>query len=113
MSTETLDTFKSLDTFETIDTSDKANDFVLVNIMEEIVRSEADKIMKNFNMCECARCVSDVMAIALNNVPSKYTVTAKGALISKITSYKNQYRTDVLASLTQACSVVNKIPKHE
>jgi len=137
---ETLETFRTLDTFETIDTSAVAQEaaeteipepasvptpvsnqnpgqaaegeLVLVNIMEEVIRMEAPKIMNSFGMCVCEICLYDVMAFALNNVPAKYVVSRRGALFAKISSYRNQYRTDTIASLTQACSIVMRSPRH-
>ena len=137
---ETLETFKALDTFETINTSaaaqpaeaantpelasapdpecdanpDAAGDqeIVLVNIMEEIIRMEAIKIMQGFDMCRCEKCLYDVMAFALNSMPARYVVSHKGALFAKIASYGNQYRTDIFASLTQACNIVKQSPHH-
>lgn len=86
---------------------------ILVNILEEIMYLEAPKIMAEFNMCNCERCFTDVLALALNNIPPKYVVTHKGALFAKIASYGNQYKTDVLASLTNACNVVKNSPSHK
>jgi competence protein ComFB len=85
---------------------------VLINILEEVMRVEAPKIMKQFGMCTCDRCVTDVLAIALNNIQPKYVVTQKGALFAKIESYGNQYKTDILAKLTQACDIVGQSPSH-
>ena len=86
---------------------------VLINILEEVIRMEAPKIMAGMGMCCCERCVNDVMAIALNKIPSKYVVSRKGALFAKIASYGNQYKTDILAGLTQACVIVEKSPSHD
>ena len=87
-------------------------DIVLVNIMEEIVRMEAPKIMKSFDMCDCQKCLCDVMAITLNNIPAKYVVSLRGALFAKIASHGSQYRTDIFSSLTQACTSVKASPSH-
>ena len=121
----TLETFKTFDTFETFTTEvRKINDnekseggamegLVLVNILEEILRMEAPKVMKGFDMCCCERCLCDVMALALNKIPAKYVVSKKGALFAKIASYGNQHRTDIFSSLTQACLSVKESPSHD
>lgn len=85
---------------------------VLVNILEEVMRLEAPKIMQSLDMCCCERCLSDVLAIALNSIPPKYVVTPRGALFAKISSYGTQYQTDIFAHLTKACVAVSKSPSH-
>jgi len=85
---------------------------VLVNILEEVMRVSAPKIMEEFGMCTCDRCIHDVLAIALNGMYPKYVVTRTGTLFAKISSYENQYKTDVLAKLTQACEIVKHSPSH-
>ena len=92
--------------------SQSMDGFVLVNILEEVVRMETPKIMAGLGMCCCDRCLNDVMALTLNNIPAKYVVSRKGALFAKIASYGNQYKTDILASVTQACVLVQKTPSH-
>ena len=89
------------------------NGLVLVNILEEVMYLEAPKIMAEFGMCTCERCITDVLALALNNMTPKYVVTPKGALFAKISSYGNQYKTDILASLTHACAIVRETPSHD
>jgi len=85
---------------------------VFANILEEIMRMEAPKIMSGLNMCVCERCLNDVLALALNRMPPKYVVSKKGALFAKIASYGNQYKTDIYTSLTHACVVVRDSPSH-
>jgi len=87
-------------------------EIVLTNIMEEIIRMEAIKIMQGFDMCRCEKCLYDVMAFALNSMPARYVVSHRGALFAKIASYGNQYRTDIISSLTQACNIVKQSPHH-
>ena len=85
---------------------------VFANILEEVMRMEAPKVMKGFDMCECDRCINDVLALALNRMPPKYVVSQKGALFAKIASYGNQYKTDIYTSLTHACVIVKDSPSH-
>ena len=85
---------------------------VLINILEEVMRLEAPKVMKGLEMCGCDRCINDVLAIALNSIPPKYVVTQRGALFAKISAYGTQYQTDIFAHLTKACVTVGKAPSH-
>jgi len=85
---------------------------VLANILEEVMRLEAPKIMEEYGMCACDRCVNDVLALALNSMPPKYVVSQRGALFAKISSYGNQYKIDIFTHLSQACGVVKRSPSH-
>jgi len=89
-----------------------AHDFILVNILEEVMRLTAPSVMEELGMCCCERCVNDVMAIALNAMSPKYVVTQRGALFSKVASYGNQYKTDMLSAITKACIQVKTEPSH-
>lgn len=89
-----------------------SEDYIAVNIVEDIVKSKALAFVKRFGMCDCHRCVSDVIALALNDLPARYTVTHKGMLFTKIASYENQYSADINRALTQACMLVNETPRH-
>ncbi|MCL1808134.1 MAG: late competence development ComFB family protein [Clostridiales bacterium] len=97
---------------EFVDSGKAMDGFVLTNILEEVVRLEAPKIMSGYGMCCCERCTNDVIAVTLNNIPSKYVVSLKGSLFAKITSYGMQYRTDIYSKLAEACAKVSKSPSH-
>jgi len=85
---------------------------ILINILEEVMRLEAPKIMKGLDMCCCDRCLNDVLALALNSIPPRYVVTQRGALFAKISSYGTQYQTDIFSHLTKACVTVSQSPSH-
>ena len=95
------------------DTGKSMDGLVMTNILEEVMRLEAPKIMDQLGMCSCERCISDALALALNSMQPMYVVTQRGALFAKIASYGNQYKTDILAKLTQACVTVRQSPSHK
>ena len=43
----------------------------LVNVMESIVEEKLDTQLKEENCCKCERCLEDMKAMALNQLPSK------------------------------------------
>ena len=92
--------------------SDSDNEYVTVNIVEDIVQSKAPEFAKNFGVCDCHHCISDVIAIALNEIPPRYTVTQKGMLFAKVNSYALQHFADVNQALTKACMIVIESPRH-
>jgi len=81
----------------------------LVNVMEELVIDIVADMAQAGKMCACTRCRLDVSAIALNNLPPSYVVTAEG---ESIKSNMTQYRVDALRMVTRAIEVVRKMPHH-
>ena len=85
---------------------------ILKNYMEEIVFSLIDDVMKDIEMCKCEKCMMDTIAIALNNLPTKYVVTEKGEIYSKINMFKTQVEVDVITAITKAAMIVRRRPHH-
>ncbi len=48
------------------------------NYMEDVVFGQMKEVLADINMCTCEKCLLDVAAIALNDLPPKYVVTEKG-----------------------------------
>ena len=54
----------------------------------------------------------DVLALSLNQLPTKYVNSSEGKLYAElINTYKIQYETDVITSLTKACLKVKNTPR--
>ena len=85
----------------------------LSNYMEDIVIKMEDDILKDINVCMCDKCKLDIAAIALNDLPPKYTVTEKGVLYSKINALRQQFEVDIIAAITKAAVIVKRNPRHE
>ncbi|MEG0092368.1 MAG: late competence development ComFB family protein, partial [Oscillospiraceae bacterium] len=88
-------------------------DYICVNVVEEITAAMLADVMGRFDLCTCEKCKADVMAIALNDLTPKYVGTYKGQLFVKLAGYEKQYSTDVLSALTKACIHVKSNPRHE
>ncbi|MGL5972157.1 MAG: late competence development ComFB family protein [Oscillospiraceae bacterium] len=50
-------------------------ELLMFNLMEEIIDSRLGVAFKKFNCCQCDRCKKDVLALSLNDLPSKYIVS--------------------------------------
>ena len=87
--------------------------FEMRNYMEVCVNNLVDKVMASLGSCTCDNCRLDVMAIALNKLPPKYIVTARGELYSKINNLRHQFDVDVMAAITSAIVLVSRNPRHE
>ena len=84
-----------------------------VNVMQVLVEEKAPKYTKMFGLCSCARCMEDVKALTLNNLPSKYVVLEPGDRIPRLTVYEGRFASDITAQLLQACKLVTAHPHHD
>lgn len=84
----------------------------LVNLAEIFVTEKLDMVMERLNVCTCPTCSNDVMAMALNSLPTQYVTTDTGKQYLQLETYKKQYETDVIAALTKACVRVKAAPRH-
>ncbi len=85
---------------------------ILRNFMENVVLDVIDEIMKSMEVCNCHKCRLDIAAIALNNLPTKYIVTNKGELYSKVNIFKLQTDVDIRSAIIKAALIVSKNPMH-
>jgi competence protein ComFB len=111
------DTMDSVSTASFSDSAASPDDsvpeqYIFVNVAEEIVRSKVTPTMQDFGMCTCERCTNDVVALALNKLPPKYVVTMKGRLYARINACLPQYQTDMLTAITDACNTVRNNSRH-
>lgn len=82
------------------------------NIMENIVERELEKLKRCLDVCNCERCISDIIACALNQLPPKYIVSNEGYLYSKIDMAYHQYEVDVIQAITRAAQIIKRNPRH-
>jgi len=82
------------------------------NYMEDVVFGQMKEVLADINMCTCEKCLLDVAAIALNDLPPKYVVTEKGELYSKVNTLGQQSEVDVVAAITKAAVLVKRRPRH-
>ncbi len=82
------------------------------NYMEDIVLNNLNLLLEKEDMCKCEKCRLDIMALALNRLPSKYVVTQKGHVYAKLAELELQLKADVIRELTRAIEIVKKNPQH-
>lgn len=85
---------------------------VLCNLMVEVVLNAVDEVIKKESMCKCEQCKLDVAAIALNSLPPRYVVTAKGATYGKADLLELQKYIDVIGAVAKAVKLVKEHPRH-
>lgn len=86
--------------------------YKLKNYMEELVINKADELLKLLNICKCEKCRLDIIALALNDLPTRYVVSEKGALYTKLNELEQQFEIDVETAIVKAAVLVSKSPKH-
>ena len=79
------------------------------NIMETIVEEQYDELKDSLDCCTCAQCRSDMIAFALNQLPTRYVATSAGGTIS---SLRIQHMTDIRTALIKASKIVKDFPRH-
>jgi competence protein ComFB len=79
------------------------------NLMEDIVKNcLKELILHNESGLEIdEKSQSDILAITLNKLPSKYVATTQGEMLAK-TQLRSQVETDVYRELSHAMNIVMK-----
>ena len=84
----------------------------VVNVTEIIAEEKVGEVISMMDACSCPRCVYDILALALNSLPTRYVTTDVGKQFIQLNSYKKQFETDVISALIKACQVVKDSPRH-
>jgi len=85
----------------------------LINVVEILARENVLAMMDRMEMCTCSKCICDVLALALNSLPTKYVTSDAGKQYIQLESYKKQFETDVDIALMKACMTVKASPNHD
>jgi len=83
------------------------------NVVEIIANEKVADMMDRMEMCTCSKCTCDVLAIALNSLPTKYVTSDAGKQYIQLNSYKRQFETDIEIALMRACLTVKESPNHD
>lgn len=85
----------------------------LQNYMEIVVADALQQVLANMpHICRCERCRLDMMALALNRLPPKYTVTRSGEVFTKLRMWDTSNQAKILAEVTRAAMRVGEKPSH-
>jgi len=82
------------------------------NYMEEAVFSVMDEVLHGMDICTCEKCMTDIAAIALNNLSPKYIASERGKLYSKVNILMQQFKVDIITAITKAAGIVKMNPRH-
>ena len=96
--------------FQALEQSEE--EFVCFNVTQALVEDKADKYIRMFGMCACARCRIDVIALALSSLPAKYVVAKPHELVPRLSMYEQKYNAAVVTQVMSACKKVLDRPHH-
>lgn len=83
------------------------------NVTERLAREMLDDHeVKGILSCHCQQCQDDVLAIALNHLPSRYVSTHQGGVFVKANYLHPQLQSDTLRELIRAAQLVSQNPHH-
>lgn len=83
------------------------------NYMEVLVENQLQRLLKNYNdICTCERCISDIMAKALNQLKPLYFVLEQGNVYAKLNNLESQFKTDIVTELVKSIEIISKNPRH-
>ena len=80
--------------------------------METIVAKKLDEVWGNLGGCKCKLCHDDIVAYALNQLPSKYVVSNEGEVYVRASEMSSEQEFDILLAVAKAIQVVDKNPRH-
>ena len=87
-------------------------DVQYINVLQELVEEEAAYYVEHMLQCRCARCVADMKALALTNLPSKYVVLDSKRRNAMKSLYAARYDKLLSVQMMRACVLVNENPHH-
>jgi len=91
---------------------DSDEGFTCFNVMQALVEAKTEKYIKLFGLCTCSRCRTDVVALALTNLPAKYLVATSKEMVPLLSVYEGQYSAAVISQVMNACRRVMAHPRH-
>lgn len=85
----------------------------LQNYMEDAAREAIEDVLKkDGSVCGCERCKLDMIALVLNQLPSKYVVQDRGLAFAKIDELRAQFKVDLTVAAMKSKEKVGKAPRH-
>lgn len=85
----------------------------ILNVMENVVKDVISKHKHQLHLtCDCDRCLDDIMAISLNELPPRYIVNeAHRPLVRAVHEADSQGAMNILMIVAQAATLVSEKPR--
>lgn len=89
-----------------------ATEVEYTNVLQSLVEDISPYYICNMLQCNCQRCIADMKALALTNLPSKYVVLEKDHKAAYMSVYAARYEKLLSVQMMRACIIVNEHPHH-
>lgn len=87
--------------------------YELNNYMEAVARQALKEYMSQVALhCTCERCLADILALTLNQLPAKYYVSLKGEILTQWESQSRPDQAKIMAAVVGAAKQVEATPSH-
>jgi hypothetical protein len=86
--------------------------YVLRNFIEDIVMDKLSHTMNMLRCCECELCTKDVMAKALNALPTAYVAVMAEEMEETVAGLRQTWEVKVSSALIRAVQEVKAGPRH-
>ncbi|MBD7908982.1 late competence development ComFB family protein [Sporosarcina gallistercoris] len=85
------------------------------NVMEDVVRDTLLSYKNNMNLaCDCEQCLSDISALALNELPPRYIANSKySPYVRASHEADHQGITTIIAVIAKSAALVSESPRCE
>ena len=97
---------------EQIYTPTGEQDVEYTNVLQELAEETSVYYTTNMLHCQCQRCIADMKALALTNLPSKYVVLEKSKRAAYMSVYAARYEKELSVQMMRACVIINEHPHH-
>ena len=84
------------------------------SVIDEIQRQLENYLAQEPNAltCKCQQCMNDVVALAANRLPARYTASEEGRLLAGFELQNKQAQLDIFKAILEATRKVNSSPRH-
>ncbi|MDR1603256.1 MAG: late competence development ComFB family protein [Gracilibacteraceae bacterium] len=83
------------------------------NVSEDLVDVYLDECLSRHGACNCPRCVADIRAYALNQLPPRYVVSSAGNAFARARAMSVQAKADIISAITTGINIVKSNPHHK
>ncbi len=89
------------------------NKFESYNMTEKMVDYKLKELIFASKICTCERCTADVRALALNELPPKYTVSRIGEIVTEFELLSIQEQANIIMAIMYGINIVAQSPHHD
>ena len=89
-------------------------EFHIVNVMLDILKTKDVRgLIQKHGGCTCEKCIADVTALSLTQLPAKYVVLDKDKTSPMLGFYQSKFQSDIFVAMLKAVLEVKMHPHHD